>query len=271
MPRRLTAELGVLVRILEAKRGEVERLLAARPLAQLRRAAEAAPRPRPFLDSLRSCAAVPVIAEIKRRSPSRGELESNGDVGGRARQYVRGGAAALSVLTDAPFFGGSLQDLALAREAVTLPVLRKDFIIDQAQLYEARAAGADAVLLIAAALEPAELEDLYHGARYLGLEVLLEVHAAAELDPVMALEPRLVGVNNRDLSTLAVRLETSLELRRLIPPEVTVVAESGVSAPEQVRLLRAGGLDAFLVGTSLMLAPDPAAALNDLVLAESSR
>jgi len=259
------SDLGVLARILEAKREEVAALKAARPLAGLRREAEAAPPARPFLGALRGHPRVPVIAEIKRRSPSRGELAPGEGVQARARAYQAGGAAALSVLTDMPFFGGSLEDLAAARQAVDLPALRKDFIIDPAQIYEARAAGADAVLLIAASLEAPLLAELYHLAKGLGLDVLIEVHKAEELEPVLALDPPLVGINNRDLKTLAVRLDTSLELRRLIPAGITVVAESGIDGPEQVRGLRAAGLDAFLVGTSLMLAPDPAATLRGLV------
>ncbi len=269
MPEQDQAELGVLARILDSKRQEVAVFKHDNSLADLRAAAEAAPPARPFLGALRECRDVPVIAEIKRRSPSRGELAPGTDVAARARDYQRGGAAALSVLTDGPFFGGSLEDLVAARQAVGLPVLRKDFILDATQVYQARAAGADAVLLIAAALEPGELKDLYQLARGLGMDALLEVHAAHELEPVLALDPPLVGINNRNLKTLAVRLETSLELCRLIPPEVTVVAESGVSEPAQVCLLRQGGLNAFLVGTSLMQAPDPAATLAELVRAEA--
>ncbi|MCF8033042.1 MAG: indole-3-glycerol phosphate synthase TrpC [Desulfarculaceae bacterium] len=270
MPEPSPDELGVLARILANKRQEVAALKAGNSLAELKAAAQDAPPARGFLASLRACASVPVIAEIKRRSPSRGELDPGGDVETRARDYARGGAAALSVLTDPLFFGGCLDDLSDARSAVALPALRKDFIIDPIQVHQARLAGADAVLLIAAALGRDELAELYGLARELGMDVLLEVHAEAELEPVLALEPSLVGVNNRNLKTLAVRLETSLELRRLIPPGVTVVAESGISGPEQVRLLRQGGLDAFLVGTSLMQAPDPAAALSVLVGAEEA-
>ncbi|MCB2192221.1 MAG: indole-3-glycerol phosphate synthase TrpC [Deltaproteobacteria bacterium] len=259
------SDLGVLARILEAKQEEVAALRAARPLAELRREAEAAPVARPFLQALRGAPATAVIAEIKRRSPSRGDLAPGEKVPARAKAYQDGGAAALSVLTDMPFFGGTLDDLAAAREAVDLPALRKDFIIDPAQVYEARAAGADAVLLIAAALEGPKLSELYHLVKDLGMEALLEVHKAAELEPVLDLDPPLVGINNRDLKTLKVSLETSRELRRIIPATVTVVAESGVSHPEQVRELKAVGLDAFLVGTSLMLAPDPATTLRELV------
>ncbi|RJX34853.1 MAG: indole-3-glycerol phosphate synthase TrpC [Desulfarculus sp.] len=256
----------VLRRILEHKRLEAAAL--AGRAAELRRLAEEAPPPRDFLAALRARPGRAVIAEIKRASPSAGRLAAEVDPASRAVRYQAGGAAALSVLTDGPFFQGSLTDLRQARAAVGLPVLRKDFIIASAQLYEARAAGADAVLLIAAALEPGQLRDLYQQARELGLAVLPEVHEEVELEPVLALGPALVGVNNRDLRSLQVDLNASLRLRPLIPASTTVVAESGISGPEQAARLRAGGLDAFLVGSHLMRAPDPAAALRALAEAD---
>ncbi len=257
--------LGVLKRILEHKRLEVAALKRETDLAELRRRAEAAPPPRDFLAALRQAKGHALIAEIKRASPSAGQIAAGVDPAGQARLYAGGGAACLSVLTDQKFFSGSLADMQQARAAVALPVLRKDFIIDPAQVDEARAAGADAILLIAAALEPSLLSELYQQARGLGLTVLLEVHAAEELEPVLALGPRLVGINNRNLKTMLVDLETSLGLRRLIPPEVTVVAESGISGPAEVSRLAAAGLNAFLVGSHLMRAPDAGAALRELV------
>lgn len=253
----------VLRRILEQKQAEVAAL--AGRAAELRRLAAEVPPPRDFLAALRARPGRAVIAEVKRASPSAGRLAAAVDPAAQAVRYQAGGAAALSVLTDGPFFQGSLADLQQARAAVALPVLRKDFIIDPAQLYESRVAGADAVLLIAAALEPPQLKDLYQQAVGLGLAVLIEVHQEAELVPVLALDPPLVGVNNRDLRTMRVDLDTSLRLRPLIPASTTVVAESGIAGPEQVARLRAGGLDAFLVGSHLMRAPDPAAALRALV------
>jgi indole-3-glycerol phosphate synthase len=259
---------NVLGRIIAAKRGEVAGLRAARPLAEFKRAVADAAPPRDFLAALAGCPRTPVIAEIKRRSPSAGALAGEVDPADQARAYARayaqGGAAALSVLTDGPFFGGSLADLATAKAAVALPVLRKDFIVDPAQVYESRAAGADAVLLIAAALEPAELTDLYGLARELGLAVLVEVHHERELIAALAPRPRLLGINNRDLTSLAVDLNTCLRLRPRVPAGPLVVAESGVESAADVARLKAGGLDAFLVGSSLMRAADPAAALAAL-------
>lgn len=253
---------GILGRILEAKRQELGNL--RRRLPELRRAAQEAPPPRDFLAALRQAPPPAIIAEVKRASPSAGELRPGLDPAELARAYRTGGAAALSVLTDAPFFQGSLEDLARARAAAGLAVLRKDFILAPEQLYEARAAGADAVLLIAAALEPALLAELYHLARELGLAVLLEVHHRQELEAALALKPPLMAVNNRNLETMQVDLEHCLRLRPLIPPEVTVVAASGIQDHHDLERLARGGLDAFLVGTSLVRAPDPAAALRRL-------
>ncbi len=255
---------GILERILANKRVEVARLTMRSALVELRRLAGLAPPPRDFLAALRQRPGGAVIAEIKRASPSAGKLAPEVNPAGLAAAYESGGAAALSVLTDRVFFGGSLEDLRRARAASSLPVLRKDFIISPAQLYEARAAGADAVLLIAAALEAGLLGELYDLARELGLTPLVEIHRAAELETVLALAPDLVGINNRNLETLEVDLDTCLRLRPLLPAGVTVVAESGIHGPEDLARLRAGGLDAFLVGTSLMRASDPGAALRAL-------
>jgi len=259
---------GVLSRVLATKRQEAAFLRLEGDAKTWQDRALAGPAPRDFYGALCSCARVPVIAEIKRASPSAGRLNQQVRVDEQARAYQAGGAAALSVLTDSHFFAGSLQDLAEARAAVDLPVLCKDFIIDPLQLYQARVMGADAVLLIAAALDPVLLGELYAEARSLGLTALIEVHAEEELEPVLALQPSLVGINNRDLKTLQVDLQTCLRLRRLIPPGVTVVAESGIQGPQDVTRLLAGGLDAFLVGTHLMRAPDPRAALAALVRVE---
>lgn len=255
----------ILSRILAKKREEVSLLANKTSLAELRsQALDAAPI-RDFLAALRARPGQAVIAEIKRASPSAGSLADAVDPAARAKNYEAGGAAALSVLTDAAFFGGSLQDMQQAREACTLPVLRKDFVINLAQVYEARAAGADAVLLITAALEPEQMAGLYSCIRELGMTPLIEVHDRSELESVLNLNPELVGINNRNLKSMKVDLATSLELRPLIPAHVTVVAESGVSSSGDVSRLRKGGLDAFLVGTSLMRAEDPAAVIRDMV------
>lgn len=256
---------GVLKKILAGKDREVAALKEQEPLAQLRERALNGPVVRDFLAALKKPGRVPVIAEIKRRSPSAGDLAQGASADIQAKAYEAGGAAAISILTDGPHFGGSLADLESARLASGLPVLRKDFIIDQAQIYQARAAGADAVLLIAAALEPEELKRLYQLTRELGMSALIEVHQPGELEPVLALDPPLIGINNRNLDTLEVSLQTCLDLRPMIPPGTLVVAESGVKSPQDVARLRAAGLDAFLVGSSLMSAGDPQQALSALV------
>jgi indole-3-glycerol phosphate synthase len=206
-----------------------------------------------------------VIAEFKRRSPSAGTLRERADVRGIVRAYARGGASALSVLTDGPHFAGSLADLRAARAASELPILRKDFIVDPYQLYEARAAGADAVLLIVAALEAHELEALHAGARALALEALVEVHDARELETALELGAELVGINNRDLRDFSVDVQRTSQLVREIPDGVAVVSESGIATAAQLRALAAQGVDAVLVGEALMRAADPEGALRALL------
>ena len=222
----------------------------------------AAPAPLDLLSALRGCPQVPIIAEIKRASPSAGALQRGASVERLARAYEEGGAAAISVLTDGPFFQGSLADLEEARRAVPLPILCKDFILDPMQIYESRLAGADAVLLIVAALDSGELRWLYEEALALGLTPLVEVHSHEELARALALNPPIVGINNRDLTTLEVSLETCLRLRDRIPPGVMVVGESGIQGPGDLERLLDGGVDAFLIGTTLMRSPDPVASLR---------
>jgi len=255
---------SVLDRIIRLKREEVARLQAAGDPGDMKARIRDLPPARDFLGALADCPHVPIIAEIKKASPSAGELKSDVQVGTWARNYRSGGAAALSVLTDGPFFNGTPDDLRAARRAVDIPVLRKDFMIDPLQIHETRLMGADAVLLIAAALAPAELADLYGLALDLGLTPLVEIHHESELKPVLDLTPRLMGINNRDLTTLEVTLETSLRLRPMIDAHTLVVAESGIQGPADVSRLLAGGLDAFLVGTTLMRAADPGAMLASL-------
>jgi indole-3-glycerol phosphate synthase len=210
-----------------------------------------------------------VIAEIKKASPSKGVIREDFDVSRLAQSYEKGGAAALSVLTDEPFFQGSLLNLALASAAVNLPCLRKDFIIDEYQIVEARAHRGDAILLIAAALTEVELKRFAILAHEYSLDVLVEVHTANELDEVLDVlgdnGADAIGVNNRDLKTFEVRMETSLELADRIPSSVVRVAESGISSSEDLDRLRAAGFDAFLIGESLMRQPDPGSALAALV------
>jgi indole-3-glycerol phosphate synthase len=208
---------------------------------------------------------VRLIAEIKRASPSRGPLRADLDPVALATVYEANGAAAVSVLTDCRFFRGSLADLRAVRAQTTLPVLRKDFVIDPYQVYEARAAGADAILLIVAALDARQLADLYDLARELGMDALVEVHSEAELGRALSVEPAIVGVNNRDLRTFEVDLETTARLRPLVPPDVVFVAESGVRSNADVQRLAALGAHAMLVGEALVVAPDVGRAVRELV------
>jgi indole-3-glycerol phosphate synthase len=205
-----------------------------------------------------------VIAEFKRRSPSAGTLREGADVSEVVRAYERGGAIALSVLTEGPSFGGSLEDLRAARAACELPILRKDFIVDPYQLYEAKDAGADAVLLIVAALAAEELASLHGSARELGLDALVEVHDGEELQYALGLGADLVGINNRDLRDFSVEVGRTSRLMAQVPDRVTIVSESGIATAEQLRGLEEEGVHAVLVGESLMRSADPEVALRAL-------
>ncbi|MEW6262305.1 MAG: indole-3-glycerol phosphate synthase TrpC [Thermodesulfobacteriota bacterium] len=251
----------VLDRILARKREEIEALKSRPEAAELRRRCLEQPPPRDLAAALKNCPRVPIIAEIKKASPSAGTLNGSVPTAKRARAYQAGGAAALSILTDGPFFHGSLGDLEEARRAVTLPVLRKDFILEPVQLYESRAAGADAILLIAAALEESRLEDLFYQALLLGLTPLVEVHDAEELAAVLPLKPSLLGINNRNLATLEVTLATTENLMPLVPAGTLVVSESGIAGAKDVTRLQQAGVTAFLIGTTLMKSGDPEAEL----------
>ncbi|HWD10410.1 MAG TPA: indole-3-glycerol phosphate synthase TrpC [Solirubrobacteraceae bacterium] len=252
----------VLERILAETRAELERRRRVVPLAQLARGSRRSP-PRPFRDAL-ARGGIGVIGEFKRRSPSAGTLREAPDLAATVRAYERGGAVAVSVLTEGPNFAGSLADLTAAREACGLPLLRKDFIVDSYQLHEALAAGADAVLLIVAALEAAELAALHDEAGALGLQPLVEVHDRAELRVALEVGAQLVGVNNRDLRDFSVDIERTESLMGEIPPDVLVVSESGIGSPAQLQRLEGRGVAAVLVGEMLMRAEDPAAALRGL-------
>lgn len=260
--------MSVLMHILNNKMEEIRRLRAETNVAALHDQAMSRPACIDLAAALRNCPHVPVIAEIKRSSPSHGALADVADVRLLAQVYQEAGASAISVLTDGPFFGGSLDDLREARDAVNLPILRKDFILDPIQICEARAAGADAVLLIAAALPRKQLSSLFETAMSLGMTPVVEVHHEAELAGVLALNPRIIGINNRNLSTLRVDLETFVRLRPLIPQGTLVLAESGISGPEDIAMLREAGADAFLIGTTLMRSQDPGAALRRLCCVE---
>ncbi len=256
----------ILERIVRWKHDEIERHKRKRPPELVRAEAAVAPPPRDFVGALRR-PGLSLIAEVKRASPSRGLLRHDFDAVELATTYEANGAAAISVLTDQHFFQGNLDHLRAVRQAVSLPVLRKDFILDPYQVYEARAAGADAVLLIVAILGDKALRALYDLARELGMDVLLEVHDEAELERALRLAPTVVGINNRDLRTFQVDLETTAHLRPLIPPGVVVVAESGVHTAADVQRLAQVGVDAVLVGEALVRAKDVAAQVRELVQA----
>jgi indole-3-glycerol phosphate synthase len=258
---------SVLERILAVKRDEVDAARCAKPLAAIRAEAASAARPRGFIDSMRAAIAAgrpAVIAEVKKASPSKGVLRPDFDPKAIAKSYEAGGAACLSVLTDKMFFQGASEHLIAARAACALPVLRKDFTIDPYQVYEARAMGADCILLIVAALDVPRMKALEDAAREVGLDVLVEVHDAAELDLALELGTPLLGVNNRDLRTFETRLETTLGLLPRIPPDRLLVTESGILTCADVDRMRAAGVQAFLVGEAFMRAPDPGSALAGL-------
>ena len=259
----------ILQELVAASRRRVERARSETPIDALQERARAMPPPLDLLASVRA-RGVSLIAEIKRASPSKGDLHADLAPAALATQYAAAGAAALSVLTEPTRFRGSLADLAavqmgLAQAALLLPLLRKDFIVDAYQLVEARAHGADAVLLIVAALDDATLADLFDQALVLGLTPLVEVHDADELTRALALDPPLIGINNRNLKTMAVDLETTARLREHVPAGCLVVAESGIHTPDDVRRLAALGVDAMLVGEALVTAPDPGAQARALI------
>jgi len=255
----------VLAEIVEHKRGEVAAAKQHRPLASLEVAARDASPPRDFVAALRAGRSPALIAEVKRASPSAGAIRPGIDALAVAETYVRHGAACLSVLTDARYFGGSLDDLQQVRAAVPVPVLRKDFIIDRYQVLEARAAGADCILLIAECLDDAGMRDLHEYAHALGMHTLIEIYEPENLGRVLALSPPLVGVNNRNLKIMQTDLEHSLRLRQQVPADTVFVSESGIRTAADVARLRAAGVDAMLVGESLMRSPDIGRAVDELL------
>jgi indole-3-glycerol phosphate synthase len=258
----------ILQRILEAKRREIAAAKAGTSMADLERRARAAPPARDFVGALRAkiTAGRPaVIAESKRASPSKGLLRNDYDPAAIARSYERGGAACLSVLTDREYFQGAPEHLEAARAACALPVLRKDFMLDAYQVYEARAMGADCILLIAGAIELPLMQELESVALGLGMAVLVEVHDGAELDRALQLRTPLVGINNRDLRTFETRLETTLQLHSRVSAPRIVVSESGITKADDVARLWRNGVSAYLVGEACMRASDPGAALAKLM------
>ena len=253
--------MSILERILESKRAEVAAAKRSHPDVEAR--AGTASAPRDFVGALRAKRPA-VIAEIKRASPSKGLLRENFDPAAIAKSYEKAGAACMSVLTDREFFQGAAAHLVAARAACALPALRKDFLIDPYQVFEARALGADCVLLIVACLEDAQMRALEKQARALGMAVLVEVHDGEELERALALQTPLIGINNRNLRTFETRLETTLDLLPRIPKDRVVITESGILSGADVRRMRDQGVNAFLVGEAFMRADDPGQALKKL-------
>lgn len=259
--------MSILQHIVEVKRREVAERQRQTPLSALRQRLADAPFVRPFAKALkrRPNESLRLIAELKKASPSKGVFRSDFDAEALLSAYENSPASALSILTDAPFFQGSLDYLRLARRRTTKPLLRKDFLIDAYQLYEARANGADAVLLIVTALTKDALQDLLALARELGMDALVEVHTEVELETALSVGATLIGINNRNLQTFAVDLATTLRLRPLIPDDCVIVSESGIETREQVRMLEEAGIDAILVGETLVRSPDPIAKAKELL------
>jgi indole-3-glycerol phosphate synthase len=261
------ADSDILAKIMATKAEEVISAQIDRPLEALEQQARAAPPPRGFAAALRSRiekGRPAVIAEIKRASPSKGVLREAFDPAAIAASYERAGAACLSVLTDRPFFQGAPEYLVAARAACALPALRKEFIIDEYQVVESRALGADAILLIVAALDDARLVSLDACAQRYGMDVLVEVHDGGELERALRLSTPLIGINNRNLRTFNVSLHTTIQLAARVPADRIVVTESGIVAQRDVSQMRRHGVNAFLVGEAFMRAPDPGAALTAL-------
>ena len=257
----------ILDTILARKREEVAARRERTSLFELKARAASAPPLRGFADAVAAKIAAgqaAVIAEVKKASPSKGVIRADFDPAAIARSYAAGGAACLSVLTDVDFFQGADEYLVAARDACALPVLRKDFIVDAYQLYEARVLGADCVLLIAAALDDAQLSEYAFIADELGMDVLVEVHDLAELERALPIPARLLGINNRNLKTFEVSLQTTLELKVAVPADRVLVTESGILARADVALMRDNAIHAFLVGEAFMRQPDPGAALSAL-------
>ncbi len=263
MPARVTED--VLSRIVAHKRSELEQQKVRLPLSILKDRVAARSMDRRFEKALRQEGRITVLAELKRGSPSKGTMLPDADAGEIARQFESAGAAAISVLTDEKYFSGSAEDLKQVKTSAGLPVLRKDFIVDEYQVWESAEMGADAILLMAQVLSDKELTALYDLAEELGLEALVEGHEPREIERILEAGPSVIGINNRDLTNLEVDLGTTERLMGMIPKGRTVVSQSGISTPEDVKRLAPTGIHAIQVGTSLMLSGDPNRKLRELV------
>ncbi len=261
--------MGIIEQLIEGAREGVQERKRELPPAELEARLSARGEDRPFQEAL-TRPGLSLIAEFKRRSPSAGDIAPGADIAAQVAAYERGGAAALSVLTDQRHFGGSLEDLRAARTAAGLPIIRKDFIVDPYQLYEAAVNGADAVLLIVRALDDRELRALYEEARALDLDCLVEVHNAAELERALEVDAEVIGINNRDLDEQRVDIQTTFELMPDVPAGKTVVAESGISGREELMELDRVGVDAVLIGGALMTAADPELKTRELTGADET-
>ncbi len=262
----------ILLKILERKAQEISANKATNPLEVLRKRASSAPPPRGFANAMRAkldCGVAAVIAEVKKASPSKGVICEDFEVPRIARSYAQGGAACLSVLTDVKFFQGADEFLETARASVNIPVLRKDFTIDPYQVYEARAIGADCILLIVAALEDSQMSELAELAHELGMDVLVEAHDAGELERALRLSTPLIGINNRNLRTFKTSLETTIGLIESIPEDRLVVTESGIHTRADIKTMQENGVNCFLVGEAFMRAEDPGRKLEALFFTES--
>lgn len=257
--------MSILRKIAEAKREEVARLKRDRGLSSLKEAARSQPEPRDFFGAVHRPGKLSLIGELKKASPSKGLLRADFNVEQLAKTYSRGGAEALSVLTDGPYFQGSLENLNIAKVATDLPVLRKDFFIDELQFYEAREAGADAVLLIVSMLSPTQLKEFIVLADELSMTSLVEVHDGQELETSLRAGVRLLGINNRNLNDFTLTLQTSLDLLKKCPQDLAVVSESGIFSRQDALALQKAGASAILVGEAFMASPDIEKAIRELM------
>jgi len=254
-----------LEKIVGIKKEEIRRRKTPSRQKEMKEMIPSLPLPRDFMEAISQHSPIAVIAEVKRASPSLGVINEDVDILQVAREYEKGGATAISVLTEENFFKGHLSYLHLIKKETSLPVLQKDFILDPFQIYEGRVSGADAILLIAALLDREQLNDFVNLAKSLHMTPLVEIHNENDLDKISDFDLSLIGINNRDLKTFEVDLRTTFHLKRLIPLKAKVISESGIKSPQDVRLLREAGINGILVGETLMRSSDPASKIKELI------